>query len=863
MKKFLLILVSLVLLVSLCSCAEVIDGILCDILGVTNSHVHSFGEWETKTAADCENAEVEVRKCECGEEELRPGDAALGHTIVSISAVCTKEDYMQGDVASASDFQVIANCECGASLEVTDEVTLENATLANEGENTVTVNCGEFSTTVVVNASKFVLVLDGSLVEDTYVSADKKNDNYIERETMGTNSSTFRVFFKFNFSNILSNEQFLADIDNAKVQFSFTIVEGAYTETSTFTFGGYIPGEGVSDIDFASITWNAIRNTAFDWANAVYPIDQAVGSHHVSYTDNLLTLTFTYGQIKDFIDADGNAIFTFRAQQSGVKISSKEGVAAPSVKVIVDDSHLHAFDQRIESEQYFISANCEEATYYYKSCRCGEHGDDYFKTETINEHVFGEWDVITPATCTEDGVKTRHCTLCEDGVEEGVVPALTHEYTSEVTAPTCTAAGYTTYTCIRGDHTYTDDETAAKGHTSNNTWANNDSYHWTNCVDCGAEMNNDTHKGGTATETEQAVCDTCKAPYGGLASHVHSHSASVTAPTCTTAGFTTYTCACGDVYVGDEVAASGHKFGEWEVVHPATCEGNEVLVHYCDCGESETGTGAAAFGHDMQTKYDENNHWTECAHNCGLSTEAVAHFGGTATETEQATCEGCGQKYGELKAEEKEVTVNGTIKQDTYITSDSSGSNKNFADRAEINCNNGKNFRPIFEFNLANALNSAELQANKESAKVEFTFAVSTGTADLFDVDGAKFSIYGFIPGEGVSDVDFTTLTWNSCKDTGANSQFYRKDTNTNLSIIILNQTKDVASAYYTLSEVDGVLYITYTLDYTAIEHLICTTAGDNYGDIVMGFDFNQTIKFASMENTKYAAPAVSVTYTK
>ena len=79
MKKFLLILVSLVLLVSLCSCAEVIDGILCDLLGVTNSHEHSFGEWETKTSATCESAEVEVRKCECGEEETREGDAALGH----------------------------------------------------------------------------------------------------------------------------------------------------------------------------------------------------------------------------------------------------------------------------------------------------------------------------------------------------------------------------------------------------------------------------------------------------------------------------------------------------------------------------------------------------------------------------------------------------------------------------------------------------------------------------------------------------------------------------------------------------------------------------------------------------------------
>ena len=40
----------------------------------------------------------------------------------------------------------------------------------------------------------------------------------------------------------------------------------------------------------------------------------------------------------------------------------------------------------------------------------------------------------------------------------------------------------------------------------------------------------------------------------------HDYEAVVTAPTCTEAGYTTYTCACGDSYVTDEVAALGHSF---------------------------------------------------------------------------------------------------------------------------------------------------------------------------------------------------------------------------------------------------------------------------------------------------------------
>ena len=848
MKKIIALLVLVTAIVLAFTSCELLNYLPEDLISglipstPNTNHEHVYGEWETKTPANCEDAEVEVRKCACGTEETREGDAALGHTVVSISAEYVKSAPMQGDVLVASDFTVSTHCHCGASAVVTEGVTLENATLANVGENTVTVNYGGFSTTVVVNAEKYSLTLNGTLVEDTYVSTDKKNDNYISRDTMGTNSSTFRVFFKFNFSNILANDAFVANKDNAKVQFTFTIVEGAYTEETTFSFGGFIPGEVVSNFDFADITWNTVRNTDMDWANAIYPIDQAVGSHHVDFNETTLTLTFTYDQIKDFIDADGNAIFTFRAKQSGVKISSKEGASAPAVKVIVDDTHLHAFDQRIESEEYFISANCDEPTYYFKSCRCGEHGDDYFKTETINEHKFGNWDVITSATCTETGKQQRTCTLCENGIEEEDIPVLGHEYDEEITPPTCNEAGYTTYTCIRGDHTYTGNEVNAKGHTSNNVWDGNDSYHWNNCVDCGTQMNSATHNGGTATETEQAICETCNKPYGGLASHVHNHSAVVTPPTCTEAGYTTYTCGCGDVYTADETPASGHAFGAWEVVHPATCEGDELLIHHCDCGESETGTGSAAFGHDMQTKYDETNHWTECAHNCGKSTEAIAHFGGEATTTEQATCEGCGQPYGNLLPEgPKEVTVNGTILDDTYINSSTSN---NMNEKDSMGTYNNS-FKIYLKYNLSDFLATAS-EEDKANAKVQFSFAITEGSA----TDSTKVTLKSFTVSDLISRLDFSNdvITWSNVK---SGKDYYALNWADKGKKLVEETPGDKVVIE------DGMIYV--TVDFSAIEKYI-----DANGNILIAMATNTSgLKIASMENTSYAAPAVKVTYTK
>jgi hypothetical protein len=59
----------------------------------------------------------------------------------------------------------------------------------------------------------------------------------------------------------------------------------------------------------------------------------------------------------------------------------------------------------------------------------------------------------------------------------------------------------------------------------------------------------------------------------------------VTAPTCTEGGYTTYTCACGDSYIADEVPALGHTAGEavYENQVAATCTtaGSYDSVIYC------------------------------------------------------------------------------------------------------------------------------------------------------------------------------------------------------------------------------------------------------------------------------------------
>ncbi len=71
--------------------------------------------------------------------------------------------------------------------------------------------------------------------------------------------------------------------------------------------------------------------------------------------------------------------------------------------------------------------------------------------------------------------------------------------------------------------------------------------------------------------------------------HTHSYTSSVTAPTCTEKGFTTYTCSCGDTYVDDPTDALGHSYGEWVTTKAATCTEVGTETRTCTiCGETET-----------------------------------------------------------------------------------------------------------------------------------------------------------------------------------------------------------------------------------------------------------------------------------
>ncbi|WP_448915410.1 leucine-rich repeat domain-containing protein, partial [Eubacterium ramulus] len=286
-------------------------------------------------------------------------------------------------------------------------------------------------------------------------------------------------------------------------------------------------------------------------------------------------------------------------------------------------------------EEVVTTATCIEAGYITYTCKvCGDSYTDN-KVEALG-HDLGEWTVIKEASCTESGEKVRKCSRC-DYSETEEIKALGHDYEAVVTAPTCTEAGYTTYTCKNCGDSYVADEVEALGHALGEWTVSKEA----SCTEAGEKIRKCSRCNYSETEEIEATG--------------HDYESVVTAPTCTEKGYTTYTCkVCGDSYVSDEVEALGHDLGEWTVSKEASCMGVGEKVRKCSrCDYSET-EEIEATGHDYEIVVTaptccEAGYTKYTCKNCGDTyvadeVEGLGHDLGEWTVSKEATCTEAGQK---------------------------------------------------------------------------------------------------------------------------------------------------------------------------------------------------------------------------
>ena len=231
-----------------------------------------------------------------------------------------------------------------------------------------------------------------------------------------------------------------------------------------------------------------------------------------------------------------------------------------------------------------------------------DSGNSNFTSASRTYCTCDEWLLRTAPTCTKTGVEYGTCSICGEEVTRTIAPC--HSFTNYVSDnnATCTADGTKTAKCDRCDATDT-------------------------IVDTGSKLG-------------------------------HNYTSTVTPPTCTEQGYTTYTCSrCGNSYVDNYTNALGHSFGEWTITKAPTCTEKGVETRICANDKNHIETrDVLALGHDYipivtPPTCTEQGYTTYTCSRCGDSyvsdyANALGHIGGTATCHNKAVCTRCGEQYG-------------------------------------------------------------------------------------------------------------------------------------------------------------------------------------------------------------------------
>ncbi|MCD8312513.1 MAG: arabinogalactan endo-1,4-beta-galactosidase, partial [Firmicutes bacterium] len=345
-----------------------------------------------------------------------------------------------------------------------------------------------------------------------------------------------------------------------------------------------------------------------------------------------------------------------------------------------DSSHVETETCDVDSETTVATCTEDGKTVYTATCTF--NGTTYTGTKTVtNESATGhDWEIhdIEQATCTEDGKITYKCFDCGE-TKTDTTPATGHDWQVTFTwsgdystctytftcrndsghdctgtcgtgrvitkESSCTEDGEAVYIAtatLDGTVTnYTDElivAIAATGHTKGEAVIENSV-----AATCTTDGSYDEVVYCTVCNAEVSR-ETVTVPAAG-----HDYVATTTIdPTCTTGGYTTYTCTvCGHSYTADETDATGHSAGETVIENSvaATCtaDGSYDEVVYCTvCGDEisrETVTVPAA-GHDYEAVVTaptctEGGYTTYTCTVCGdtYTADETAATGHTAGET--------------------------------------------------------------------------------------------------------------------------------------------------------------------------------------------------------------------------------------
>ena len=414
-------------------------------------------------------------------------------------------------------------------------------------------------------------------------------------------------------------------VDNTKPTISgaSTSTTGKYTNKA-FTVTASDTGSGVDKLYWMPPNSGSYSSTSS--TSKTFSVSSANGLYRFYATDKFGNKSLTYYVYLDtvapsgtFSLENGNTIasggstkerFRFSATDSGSGVSKLE-YRTPSSSV-----------WKTYTSGTYIQPTEAQGLFYFRATDKAGNTSTYTIT-TIHPCAEGHTYVpkVTLPTCTAGGYTRYTCSVCGSSYTGDATQALGHSYTASTTTASCTNGGYTRYTCERCGDSYTGNPTAPAGHSFSasvtDPTCTSAGYTAFTCTRCGYGYTGEEtqplgHSYAATTEestcTEEGYttykCTRCGVSYtdNPTGATGHSYVASITEPTCTERGYTIYTCTkCGDSYRDNETAAIGHNYVQETV--SATCTEHGGIKYTCTrCGISYNGSQSEPLGHVYVTE---------------------------------------------------------------------------------------------------------------------------------------------------------------------------------------------------------------------------------------------------------------------
>ncbi len=459
-----------------------------------NAAAHTYGAWSTYKEASCTVDGEERRECTvCFSHEARPieanhkpGPVATCYapqicTLCQIELVpATDHDIHYVSDGDTGHYTVCrnANCDYKGSTEAHtyENVLYEAPTCAKEGKNVQKcVVCAYTATTILDKTDHTLIAIEAKAPScqeggwNAYVKCTNEGCSYSTYEDNKLSSLGGHLWGEWQYTESAHSRFCTRDA-----------CQGEDTHTPAYGNPTVVAPKCLED----GYTRHSCTHTGCGYFYDDSPTQQL--GHKLKDMDGMDPTCTEAGYVMYVI-----------CTRSGCDFNTKSEIPALG----------HDFDTTWYSEN--------PSTHYYP---CTREGCDAKEREET--HTWSDWTIITAATCTEDGVQTKSCLVCErtetqnisapghtpakaglctDDIlctvcGEIVTPGKDHEgFVKVVTDPTCTEGGFTTYTC-RAAHCgyqYVDSYTNPLSHKPADTYTVSEDtlYHYHACLNnCGTEL---------------------------------------------------------------------------------------------------------------------------------------------------------------------------------------------------------------------------------------------------------------------------------------------------------------------------------------------------------------------------------------